>query len=74
MKSNKSDHELQALLRTISLKDGFVDFNKFEIKPYIGKVSHKIARFGDEKLHQRKRPEFSGVKEAIYKKFETELT
>ena len=51
-----------------------MDFNKFEIKTYRRKTSHKIERYGDEKPHQRKRPAYSGIKEAIYKKLENGFT
>ena len=70
MNSKESDNKLQAKLRTISLKDGFVDFSKFEIETYRGRICHKIARFGDEQPHQRKRPLSSGIKDAIYNKLE----
>ena len=50
MKSKESDDKLQTKLRTISLKDGFVDFNKFEIETYRRRSSHKIARFGNEEF------------------------
>ena len=51
-----------------------MDFSKFEIETYRPRTFHKIARFGDEELHQRKRQVYSGIKEAIYNKLENGLT
>ena len=70
MKSNKSDNSISAQLSTIRLKDSLADFSKFEIKIYGINSFHKIARIDDEEPHQRKRPVYSGIKEAIYKKLE----
>ena len=68
MKSIKPDNSISAQLSTIRLKDSIAYFSKFEIKIYRLNTIHKIARFGDEEPHQRKRPVYSGIKEAIYKK------
>ena len=70
MKSIKPDNSISSQLSTIRLKDSIADFSKFEIKIYGLNSFHKIARFDDEEPHQRKRPVYSGIKEAIYKKLE----
>jgi len=40
----------------------------------VPRAFHKIARFEDEKPDQRKRPDYSGIKEAIYNKLENWLS
>ena len=51
-----------------------MDFSKFEIEIYRRRTFHKIARYDNEEPHQKKRPAYSGIKEAIYKKMENNLT
>ena len=51
-----------------------MDFSKFEIEIYRRRTFHKIARYDSEEPHQRKRPAYSGVKEALYYKLENLLT
>ena len=66
MKSKDKKKELEPKFRIVRVKDGYVDFSRFEIKIRNNKAIFKVIRDGNEQPNERKRSAYSGPEEAIF--------
>ena len=58
--SEASKVEVDSKYRVIKLKDGKVDFSKFEITTFKNNEVFKIIRNANNKADKRTRPQYSG--------------